>query len=68
VAYKFIVGNLTTNDVRNITESLLKQERELYDDMLFISIPDLYENLYLKTHAILQWKVSYCPNVSLLGI
>jgi hypothetical protein len=58
------VGEPNGEDANQISRQLLQWEADHYNDMLFISIPDLYENLYLKTHAILQWKVSYCPNVS----
>uniref|UniRef100_A0A7E4VP84 Hexosyltransferase n=1 Tax=Panagrellus redivivus TaxID=6233 RepID=A0A7E4VP84_PANRE len=62
IAYHFIVGFTPDSTVRQS----LKQENSKYGDIVFMDIVDDYNNLSLKTGALMQWQQKHCPNVNYL--
>ncbi|KAL0268796.1 UNVERIFIED_CONTAM: hypothetical protein PYX00_010611 [Menopon gallinae] len=55
VAIAFIVGR--SPDVK---ESVIREENDLYGDIILANFVDSYNNLTLKTVSILEWVDNYC--------
>jgi hypothetical protein len=58
----FLIGQVNQP---NITASLLK-ETALYDDIITANFQDSYQNLTLKSMAMLEWTSSYCSKAEYL--
>ena len=60
--YLFVVG--TPGETAGLTSSWkLEYEISLYDDILIVDFPDIYNNLPLKTKAMLEFAQSYCKDI-----
>lgn len=53
----FLIG--MTQDYR--LQSQIEKEVELYNDVIQVDLQDSYDNLTLKSIAMLQWLTDYCP-------
>jgi hypothetical protein len=62
VAIAFLIGK--TNDLNTIDG--LNYEMALYDDIIQANFQDSYQNLTLKTMAMLEWTSSYCSKAEFL--
>lgn len=62
VSIAFLLG--TTNDMN--VNKLLVQESAVYSDIIFANFHENYDNLTLKTMAMLQWVTEYCPKAKYL--
>jgi hypothetical protein len=56
VIIAFLIGETNQTDIVDG----LKQEMALYNDILQANLKDSYQNLTLKTMAMLEWTSSYC--------
>ena len=60
--YLFVVG--TPGETSGFTSSWkLEYEIAVYDDILIVDFPDVYNNLPLKTKAMLEFAQSYCKDI-----
>lgn len=59
---QFFIGAQSVYD----TEIDLYVEKHDFDDLLRFSLPDTYENLVFKTHAMLAWQKEFCSEVRYL--
>ena len=60
--YLFVVG--TAGGTSGFTSSWkLEYEIAVYDDILIVDFPDVYNNLPLKTKAMLEFAQSYCKDI-----
>lgn len=50
----------------NFEEKYLEQEENTYNDIIRTHILDTYLNLTLKTLSILEWTITFCPQVKFL--
>jgi hypothetical protein len=62
VAIAFLIGK--TDDLNTIDG--LNQEMALYDDIIQANFQDSYQNLTLKSMAMLEWTSSYCSKAEFL--
>lgn len=62
VALAFMLG--TTSDF--CLNEKIKEENDLYNDIIRVNFVDTFYNLTLKTMSILMWTQKYCPKASFL--
>lgn len=63
--YVFVVGR-NNNDKNASTDSLLRQEAQDFDDILYLDLEDNYHTLVLKTLQSLNWASENCKSEFIL--
>jgi hypothetical protein len=55
----FVIGRATTPSKYQV-ETAIKLESDRHEDLLFVDFADTYQNLSLKSVAILRWARRFC--------